>query len=60
MNAYITYSENIDELVRTWRASILHEERLSGIVQLKPPRAKKRFNPLAEEEKIKEDASHPD
>lgn len=60
MNAYIVYSDNIDELVRQWRASLLRDDSVNGLIKLKARPERKRFNPLAEEEAIKEDASHPD
>lgn len=55
MNAFITHSENTDEMIQEWRASLLHEER-----ERRQSDRRRSYNPLYREESIKEDFSHAD
>ncbi|MDR3571556.1 MAG: hypothetical protein P4L81_05195 [Candidatus Pacebacteria bacterium] len=57
MNAYITYGDNLDELVRQLREELFHEDA-QGLSRSPKPRPRR--NPLAREEAIEEDCSNSD
>lgn len=59
MNAYVTYSENRDEMIRKWRADVVRDEGREREPKKETSRPRS-YNPLAREEAIKSDDSHGD